>query len=345
MITTGVYEDAAPAGSEPTSSWLTAATPAPAAAPMSCSAATSPEARPSCAGRTCSRASLIYWQRRPSLSYLFSGLLVGPTSQALRVDEARQDSLYELEIALGLIPKPGEAPSRRPRLVDRLLRNLLADVTGNTHRTEICIDKLYSPDGPTGRLGLLEFRGFEMPPDLRMNLAQHLLIRAPSSPGSGASRRRAALVRWGTALHDRFMLPALRLGRLPGGARRSRRAPATPSTPPGSRRRRAFRFPCYGQVEYGGVTLELRHALEPWHVMGEENSARRHGAVRGLLGRAAAGHGDGLQSGAPRRSTRNGRALPMTLDRCLDARPWPASASRRGSRPAACTRSCRSTAR
>ncbi|HEY5344879.1 MAG TPA: transglutaminase family protein [Verrucomicrobiae bacterium] len=215
------------------------------------------------------RSLLSYWQNHPSLSWIFSGLFIGPTSQAPRIDEARNDSLYELDVAFKEMDKQiGAHGHTPPWMVDRLFRNLLIDSSGNTHRAEFSIDKLFAPESSTGRLGLVEMRAFEMPPDARMSLAQHLLLRGLVSK-FWREPYKNNLVRWGTDIHDRWMLPHFCetdfrevIGDLNEAGYPFQAEWFAPHF--------EFRFPRIGDLEQRDMKIELRTALEPWHVLGEE---------------------------------------------------------------------------
>jgi uncharacterized protein (DUF2126 family)/transglutaminase-like putative cysteine protease len=215
---------------------------------------------------------LTYWQRHPSLSYLFAGRFVGTTSQAPRVDEGRPESLYEMEIAFAEIARLSAAKGdTKPWITDRALRHLLTDITGNTHRAEFCIDKLYSPDSARGRLGLLELRGFEMPPHYQMAMLQSLLVRALVA-WFWDEPLRAPLIRHGVNLHGRYLLPHFLIHDIAEVAADLRahginfdNSWLDPFT--------EFRFPRIGTAVFDGVEIELRGAIEPWNTLGEESTA------------------------------------------------------------------------
>ena len=222
-------------------------------------------------------ASMVaYWQRHPALSYLFSGRFIGPTSQAPRFDEGRPEAVYEAEIALAEIDRlsaRSRDEGQEPPLwiVDRSLRNILTDLTGNTHRAEFCIDKLYSPDSSRGRLGLLELRGFEMPPHPQMALLQSLLVRSLVAM-FWERPYREPLVRWGTALHEDFLLPQGAIADI-GAVVDDLRAFGIDFDASWLDPFTEFRFPRLGSTRIGDIDLELRQAIEPWHVLGEEATA------------------------------------------------------------------------
>jgi uncharacterized protein (DUF2126 family) len=213
---------------------------------------------------------LRFFQNHPSLSYVFTGLFIGPSSQAPRVDESAFEVPYELEIALRAIeqmPAPGD-----PVMIDAILRNLLLDWNGNTHRAEISIDKFYSAVAPNGRLGLVEFRDFEMVPTADMFLATNVLLRVLAASFVEQPYTRP-LVEWREALHDRFALPhflAQDLAEVLEYLRERRFDFPTDTFVP----HMEFRFPLITTWESCGAHWELRQALEPWPVMGDGTASR-----------------------------------------------------------------------
>jgi uncharacterized protein (DUF2126 family) len=195
-------------------------------------------------------------------------MFIGATSQAPRVDEGRDAAIYELEIALQELAK---ADPKQPWLVDRIMRNLLVDLTGNTHRSEFCIDKLYAPGTSSGRQGLLEFRGFEMPPHPQMALVQALLIRSLVARFWKTPYVKPP-VHWGTQLHDKWMLPHYIWQDLKEVCSELRDV-GIPFQTEWLAPFEEFRFPHYGRMQVDNIAFELRWAIEPWDVLGEESSS------------------------------------------------------------------------
>ncbi len=213
------------------------------------------------------KSLLGFWHNHPSLSFLFSGLFIGPTSQHPRMDEARDDAVAELEIAFSQISPFQQTP---PWVTDRIFRNILVDMAGNTHRTEFCIDKMYDPGSASGRRGLVEFRAFEMPPHAQMSTAQMLLMRSALAAFWQRPHERK-MIRWGTRLHDDFMLPHF-VGQDFNEALDELSSYGMKMSPEWFDPHMEFRFPQVGEIDVRGMRVELRHALEPWHVLGEEQS-------------------------------------------------------------------------
>jgi uncharacterized protein (DUF2126 family) len=214
------------------------------------------------------KSMLGFWHNHPSLSFLFSGLFIGPSSQHPRIDEAREDSLNELEIAFQQVSRESDTP---PWMVDRLFRNILADMTGNGHRTEFCIDKMYAPNGGSGRRGLVEFRAFEMPPHAEMSAAQVLLMRSAIAAFWEKPYERR-LIRWGTRLHDEFLLPHYAEADFYDALKELEEF-GFPLDQKWFAPHLEFRFPQVGEIAVRDMKVELRHALEPWHVLGEEQTS------------------------------------------------------------------------
>ncbi|MEM9479212.1 MAG: transglutaminase family protein, partial [Verrucomicrobiota bacterium] len=217
------------------------------------------------------RSLITYFNNHPSLSYLFSGMFIGPTSQAPRLDEARLENIYELETAFSALPETNTIQDNCQWLVDRVLRNHLVDMTGNTHRAELCIDKLFSPESTTGRLGLVEMRGFEMPPHPDMSLAQQVLVRGLLSRFWDQPYT-AKLERWGTSLHDRWMLPHFLEDDIQDVVE-DLNAHDLEFDPAWFSPHLEFRMPLIGELDHRNIHLEVRQAIEPWNVLGEESTS------------------------------------------------------------------------
>ncbi len=220
-----------------------------------------------------------YWQHHPALSYAFTGSYLGPSSQAPRIDESTFEALYELEIACVGAENFGRPPNLP--LFDLLFRDLLMDRSGNTHRAEISVDKLWNPYAPNGRLGLVEFRAFETHPAAAVQSTTALFIRAILARLAAAPFK-APFVRWAGELHDRFFLPAFVWEDL-AVICADLQEHGIAFDPEWLRTPWEFRFPKIGEFSVAledvetktkkTFTVQFRQALEAWPLLGESPNA------------------------------------------------------------------------
>lgn len=210
-----------------------------------------------------------YFQHHPALSYAFTGAYMGPSSQAPRIDESTYEALYELEIACAGAESLGSPQNLA--LFDLLFRDLLMDRSGNTHRAEISVDKLWNPYAPNGRLGLVEFRAFETHPQARVQSVVALFIRAILARLAAAPFT-APFARWAGELHDRFFLPACVWQDLVAICDDLKKHDI-PFDPAWLRPAWEFRFPLIGELDLPNSSLIFRQALEAWPLLGESPNA------------------------------------------------------------------------
>jgi uncharacterized protein (DUF2126 family) len=206
---------------------------------------------------------LRYWQHHPCLAYLFSGRSVGPSSQAPRPDEGSAATL-DLELAhrtLEQLP-----PGDQRVAIGETLRHLHADRSGNTHRSEISLDKFWNPAWTAGCQGLLEFRALESMPDHGWSSAVALLFRALVVRLLEEPQRPTGLRGWGDQLHDRALLPSQLWADLEQ-VLNDLEAAQLPLDPEPFRAIWEWRFPLLLHWRQGDAELTIRQALEPWPLL------------------------------------------------------------------------------
>lgn len=206
-----------------------------------------------------------YANRHPALSYLFAHDHIGAFGQSVRPDERDREHFDELGLSLRLLA--GEQHPE-PELIWRSLAPFLADISGNTHRAELNIEKLWNPYlAGRGRLGLVEFRALRMADSPERLAAVAALLRAVTAR-LAALPFDAELTDWGAQLHDRYALPFC--------LRDDLRAVLEDLEQAGFGLAPALRsvlsddeFRVLGRVAFDTVELTVKRAFEPWPLVGD----------------------------------------------------------------------------